>query len=43
MLKDNVRARHFYERLGWNHDGDVAMESYGGVKLAALRYRILVV
>jgi GNAT superfamily N-acetyltransferase len=39
VLRDNRRARRFYERLGWQPDGRTATADYGGVKLEALCYR----
>jgi RimJ/RimL family protein N-acetyltransferase len=41
VLRDNQRARRFYERLGWQPDGRTSSESYGGVELEALCYRRL--
>jgi len=35
VLRDNQRARRFYERLGWQPDGRTSSESYGGVELEA--------
>jgi GNAT superfamily N-acetyltransferase len=39
VLRDNQRARRFYERLGWQPDGRTSSESYGGVELEAWYYR----
>jgi GNAT superfamily N-acetyltransferase len=39
VLRDNLRARAFYEGLGWREDGQRTTENYGGVELEALRYR----
>jgi GNAT superfamily N-acetyltransferase len=39
VLRDNQRARAFYERLGWLSDGRTTTENYGGVELEALCYR----
>jgi ribosomal protein S18 acetylase RimI-like enzyme len=39
VLRDNLRARHFYKRLGWTPDGRIASEDYGGTRLEALCYR----
>lgn len=42
VLCRNVRARRFYERLGWRPDGRTNSEDYGGVALDALCYRRVV-
>lgn len=39
VLRDNLRARRFYEHLGWMPDGRTASEDYGGILLEALCYR----
>jgi RimJ/RimL family protein N-acetyltransferase len=39
VLRDNLRARRFYERLGWTPDGRTVNEDYGGYILEALCYR----
>jgi GNAT superfamily N-acetyltransferase len=39
VLRDNLRARRFYERLGWTPDGRTSSEDYGGCRLEALCYR----
>lgn len=39
VLRDNLRARRFYEQLGWMPDGRTASEDYGGTLLEALCYR----
>jgi ribosomal protein S18 acetylase RimI-like enzyme len=39
VLRDNQRARRFYERLGWRPDGRTSTADYGGVELEALCYR----
>jgi ribosomal protein S18 acetylase RimI-like enzyme len=39
VLRDNQRARAFYEGLGWCRDGRTTTEDYGGVELEALCYR----
>lgn len=39
VLQDNARARCFYERLGWQHDGRTTVDDYGGVSLQALCYQ----
>lgn len=39
VLRDNLRARRFYEHLGWMPDGRAMSENYGGCRLEALGYR----
>lgn len=39
VLADNARARHFYRRHGFAHDGVERLESFGGVDLLEVRYR----
>ncbi len=39
VLRDNQRARRFYEHLGWRRDGRTSREDYGGVELEAWCYR----
>ena len=39
VLRDNSRARAFYENLGWYPDGQTITTEYGGVDLEALCYR----
>jgi GNAT superfamily N-acetyltransferase len=39
VLRDNLRARRFYEQLGWTPDGRTVSEDYGGTLLEALCYR----
>jgi len=39
VLRDNLRARRFYEQLGWTPDGQTVSEDYGGCQLEALCYR----
>jgi GNAT superfamily N-acetyltransferase len=39
VLRENQRARTFYEGLGWRPDGRTTGEDYGGVQLEALCYR----
>jgi hypothetical protein len=39
VLRDNLRARRFYEQLGWTADGQTVSEDYGGCRLEALCYR----
>jgi RimJ/RimL family protein N-acetyltransferase len=41
VLGDNLRARHFYEHLGWTPDGRTVSENYGGCRLEGLCYRRL--
>jgi ribosomal protein S18 acetylase RimI-like enzyme len=42
VLEENARGRHFYERLGWRHDGRRRpIELLGGlVKAMCVRYRL---
>ena len=42
VLRDNQRARRFYEGLGWRQDGQTSTEDYGGIELEALCYRRVV-
>jgi RimJ/RimL family protein N-acetyltransferase len=39
VLRDNQRARAFYEGLGWRPDGRRSTENFGGVELEALCYQ----
>jgi GNAT superfamily N-acetyltransferase len=39
VLRENGRARRFYERLGWHADGRTRTDDYGGVELDAVCYR----
>lgn len=39
VLRDNERARRFYEGLGWRADGQTRFGDYGGIELEALCYR----
>lgn len=39
VLRDNLHARRFYERLSWTPDGRTSSEGYGGCRLEALCYR----
>ena len=39
VLRDNLRARRFYEHLGWTPDGRTVSEDHGGCRLEALCYR----
>jgi L-amino acid N-acyltransferase YncA len=36
VRRDNRRARHFYETVGWRADGRTRTDDYGGVELEAL-------
>lgn len=38
ILAENERARHFYQRFGFAHDGVERIDEYGGKPLAAVRY-----
>jgi GNAT superfamily N-acetyltransferase len=38
VLEANTRARTFYERQGWNHDGETQTIEVGGRALPELRY-----
>ena len=40
VLEDNPRARRFYEREGWEHDGGRQEEELLGVTVAEVRYRL---
>lgn len=40
VLEDNPRARRFYEREGWELDGDRKEDDFLGVRVAEVRYRI---
>ena len=42
VLRDNQRARAFYESLGWRLDGPTSTENYGDLALEALRYQLTV-
>jgi GNAT superfamily N-acetyltransferase len=42
VLRDNLRACRFYERLGWTPDGRTSSENYGGCRLEVLCYRRVV-
>jgi RimJ/RimL family protein N-acetyltransferase len=35
----NERACHFYERAGWQHDGQRRVQEVLGVTVAEVRYR----
>lgn len=39
VLRDNSRARRFYESQGWSSDGRSNSEDYGGANLEAVCYR----
>lgn len=39
VLRDNVRARQFYARQGWQENGQTSTADYGGVALEALGYQ----
>jgi GNAT superfamily N-acetyltransferase len=39
VLRDNLHARRFYERLGWTSDGRIVSEDCGGRTLEAPCYR----
>jgi GNAT superfamily N-acetyltransferase len=39
VLTGNKRARAFYERGGWEHDGMTRIESIGGEPVPQMRYR----
>lgn len=39
VLRDNARARHFYELAGYAPDGGEEQEDYDGVPVTELRYR----
>jgi ribosomal protein S18 acetylase RimI-like enzyme len=38
VLKDNPRARRFYEAGGWRADGEQRTETIGGVRVEEVRY-----
>lgn len=40
VLEDNDRARGFYERNGWVHDGTTKTETFGGRPLVEVRYSL---
>ncbi|MGH2972377.1 MAG: GNAT family N-acetyltransferase [Gaiellaceae bacterium] len=40
VLEDNPRARRFYEREGWELDGDRKEDEFLGVSVAEVRYRV---
>lgn len=39
VLRDNQRARHFYERAGYQADGAAQEDVYDGITLTELRYQ----
>lgn len=39
VLRDNRRARRFYEQHGWRENGQTSSADYGGVELEALCYQ----
>lgn len=39
VLEDNLRARRFYEREGWSHDGARDQEEIAGSTFSVVRYR----
>jgi GNAT superfamily N-acetyltransferase len=39
VLEDNPRARRFYEREGWTHDGARKQDEFLGVTVDEVRYR----
>jgi ribosomal protein S18 acetylase RimI-like enzyme len=41
VLEDNPRARRFYEREGWALDGERKEDEYLGIRVAEVRYRIV--
>jgi RimJ/RimL family protein N-acetyltransferase len=41
VLDDNPRARRFYEREGWEPDGARKEDEFLGVRVAEVRYRIV--
>ena len=40
VLEDNPRARRFYEREGWSHDGGRKTDTLLGVEISEVRYRL---
>jgi GNAT superfamily N-acetyltransferase len=40
VLPTNVRARRFYERAGWRHDGTERMDRVQDLQLPEVRYRV---
>lgn len=39
VFADNSRARRFYETAGWENDGALRIEEFGGVQPTQVRYR----
>jgi GNAT superfamily N-acetyltransferase len=39
VLRDNDRARRFYERVGWSPDGTEKTDELAGVSVVEVRYR----
>ena len=39
VLRDNSRARQFYEKLGWRWNGQHVADPYGDIELEALCYQ----
>jgi len=42
VLRDNARARRFYERAGYAPDGDTKEDEFAGAPVTEVRYRITV-
>lgn len=40
VLEGNARARRFYERNGWQPDGEVKEEKFGDHVAREIRYRV---
>lgn len=40
VLRDNGRARRFYERQGWRVGGKIRVEEIGGIQVNEVRYEI---
>lgn len=40
VLRDNQRARHFYERQGWKTGKPIRLEEIGGIQFTEVRYEI---
>lgn len=38
VVRENARARRFYERNGWHPDGTEKVDAFGGVDVVELRY-----
>jgi GNAT superfamily N-acetyltransferase len=39
VLAENERARRFYQREGWKHDGGLAREEVAGIGVKVVRYQ----